>query len=270
MALDILLLDTGDEAEDMALTDALARNSSVIAGAAVFDEARQTVGADGGGALARVPVADSFVLPLNRFSQSAAIGIVNVSTDYAGTPRFVPMVFRSGDRIQASFPLQAASVALNAKPVFEPERIVLGEQSIPTDLGQRLPIGYYGPQGTIETVSAATVLGGGLSREQVEGRIVVVGATVIGSGDVFPTPFDPVLPGVEVISTAISHLVAGDGPVRNRSIRLVDLATAVLLPMAVVGLLAWRRSAVALSRNSCDRHHLARSPTSRCFRTASG
>ena len=96
VALDILLLDAGDEAEDMALTEALARNRSVIAGAAVFDEATQTVGADGGGALARVPIADSFVLPLDRFSQSAAIGIVNVSTDYAGTPRLVPMVFRSG------------------------------------------------------------------------------------------------------------------------------------------------------------------------------
>ena len=247
VALDILLLDTGDEAEDRALTDALARTSSVIAGAAVFDEAKQTVGADGGGALSRVPVADSFVLPLDRFSENASIGVVNVSTDYAGTTRLVPMVFRSGDRIQSSFPLQVASVALNARPTFEPERIILGDRSVPTDLGQQLPIGYYGPQGTIETVSAATVLDGDLSREQAEGRIVVIGATVIGSGDVFPTPFDPVLPGVEVISTAISHLVAGDGPVRNQSIRLVDLATAVLLPMVVVGLIAWRRSAVGFA-----------------------
>ena len=216
VALDILLLDTGDEAEDRALTDALARTSSVIAGAAVFNEAKQTVGADGGGALSRVPVADSFVLPLDRFSENASIGVVNVSTDYAGTTRLVPMVFRSGDRIQSSFPLQVASVALNARPTFEPERIILGDRSVPTDLGQQLPIVYYGPQGTIETVSAATVLDGDLSREQAEGRIVVIGATVIGSGDVFPTPFDPVLPGVEVISTAISHLVAGDGPVRTR------------------------------------------------------
>ena len=247
VALDVLLLDAGDEADDMALTDALARNRSVIAGAAVFDEATQTVGADGDGALARVPIADSFVLPLDRFSQSAAIGIVNVATDYAGTPRLVPMVFRTGDRIEASFPLQAASIALDAKPVFEPDRIVLGDRAIPTDLGQRLPISYYGPHGTIETVSAATVLGGGLIREQVEDRIVVIGATVIGSGDVFPTPFDPVLPGVEVISTAISHLRRRrrprprqpDPPCRRgpgcRACRWFSST-----------LLAWRRSALGL------------------------
>jgi adenylate cyclase len=247
LALDILLLDAGDEAEDIALTEALARHSSVIASAAVFDEARQTVSGNGGGALAGLPVADSFALPLDRFLEKAAVGVVNVSTDYAGAPRFVPMVFQSGDRIQASFPLQVASVAMNAKPVFEPGKVVIGDRMVSTDIGQRLPIGYYGPTGTIETVSAATVLGGDLSREQVEGRVVVIGATVIGSGDVFPTPFDPVLPGVEVISTAISHLVAGDGPIRDRSVRLIDFATAVLLPMAVVGLLAWRRSAVALA-----------------------
>ena len=112
---------------------------------------------------------------------------------------------------------------------------MLGDRAVPTDLGQRLPISYYGPHGTIETVSAATVLGGGLSREQVEDRIVVIGATVIGSGDVFPTPFDPVLPGVEVISTAISHLVAGDGLVRDSPVRLADAAMAVVLPMILVG-----------------------------------
>lgn len=247
VALDILLLDTGDEADDGALAEALARNRSVIAGAAMFDQARQTTDAGDRGALDRVPAADGLVLPLDLFSERAALGIVNVATDYAGTPRLFPMVFRTADRIEASFPLQAVSIALDARPAFEPGRIVLADRQIPTDIGQRLPIGYYGPRGTIETVSAVAVLGGGLSREEVEGRIVVVGATVIGSGDVFPTPFDAVLPGVEVISTAISHLMAGDGPVRDRSVRLIDAATAVLLPMAVVGLLAWRRSGIALA-----------------------
>ena len=228
------------------MSEALARNRIVIAGAAVFGEATQTVDADDDGALARVPIADSFVLPLKRFSQSAAIGIVNVATDNAGTPRLAPMIFRTADRIEFSFPLQAASIALDAKPVFEPDRIVLGDRAISTDLGQHLPISYYGPHGTIETVSAATVLGGGLIREQVQDRIVVIGATVIGSGDVFPTPFDPVLPGVEVISTALSHLLAGDGLVRDSRIRLADAALAVGLPMVLVTLLAWRRSALGL------------------------
>ena len=247
VAVDMLLLDAGSETDDAALAKSLAQTRSVIAAAAVFEDSRQKVAADGGGALARVPVADRLLLPLKRFSDAAAVGLVNVATDYTGTPNFLPMLFRTGDRIEASFPLQVASVAMATEPAFDEGSLTLGTRSIKTDLGQRLPIAYYGPRGTIETISAAAVLNGQLARESVEGRIVVIGSTVTGSGDVFPTPFDPVLPGVEVISTAILHLVAGDGEVRNREVRLADAGLAVLLPMIVVGLLAWRRSAVALA-----------------------
>ena len=247
VALDMLLLDAGSEADDSALAKSLGQTRSVIAAAAVFEDSTQQVPENGDGALARVPVADRLLLPLKRFSDVAAVGLVNVATDYTGTPNLLPMLFRTGDRIEASFPLRVASVAMAAEPVFEEGSLTLGNRAIKTDLGQRLPIAYYGPRGTIETISAAAVLNGQLARESIEDRIVVIGSTVTGSGDVFPTPFDPVLPGVEVISTAILHLVAGEGEVRNREVRLADAGLAVLLPMIVVGLLAWRRSAVALA-----------------------
>ena len=51
------------------------------------------------------------------------------------------------------------------------------------------------------------------------------------------------MPGVEVISTAITHLVAGDGIMRDRKVHIADALIAILLPMLLVGLLAWRRSA---------------------------
>jgi adenylate cyclase len=247
VALDILLLDEGDEADDAALAGALARNRSVIAGAAVFSADSQRLGPAGDEALAGVPIADRLALPLERFARGAPVGLVNVATDFGGTPRLAPMIFRTSDRIEASFPLQAASIAMNQKPVFETDRIVFGSHAIRTDLGQRLPISYYGPRGTIATVGATAVLDGKVGREQLQDRIVVIGATVIGSGDVFPTPFDPVLPGVEVISTAISHLVNGDGLVRDRRTRLADAAVAIALPMILVALLAWRRSALGFA-----------------------
>lgn len=51
------------------------------------------------------------------------------------------------------------------------------------------------------------------------------------------------MPGVEVVSTAITHLVAGDSIVRDRKVHIADALIAILLPMLLVGLLAWRRSA---------------------------
>ncbi|MBL8575778.1 MAG: adenylate/guanylate cyclase domain-containing protein [Mesorhizobium sp.] len=246
IGLDILLIDTGNEADDALLAAALDTNRTVIAAAAVFGAARAQAPDLDDPAFDAVPVADSFVFPNARFASGAAIGVVNLATDFAGTPRYAPLIFRTSHRIEASFPLQATSLAFDATPMFQPGGVVLGDRTIATDIGQRMPISYYGPRGTIETVSAASVLAGQLQRQQVEGRVVVIGATVIGNGDVFPSPFDPVLPGVEVISSAISNILSGDGLVRDGRTRLADAGIAVVLPMLLVALLAWRRSLLGL------------------------
>jgi adenylate cyclase len=158
----------------------------------------------------------------------------------------VPLLLQAAGRVEASLPLRAAALATGADPEIGDDHVVLGRRSIATDLGHVLPLAFYGPRGTIRTVSAGSVLAGGIEPGLVSGRIVVIGATVTGGGDVFPSPFDPVLPGVEVVSTAIAHLVEGDGPVRNRTVRLADAGISVVLPMLLVGLVAWRRSAIGL------------------------
>src|SRR5205085_3963490 len=95
-------------------------------------------------------------------------------------------------------------------------------------------------------VSAVSLLNGEVPPASIRDRIVVIGATVTGGGDTFSTPFDRVTPGVEIISTAIGHLMTGDGLRRDRSTRGIDAALAVLLTLALVSLLAWQRSAVGL------------------------
>jgi adenylate cyclase len=247
IAVDLLLVDPKERHDDEALVRSLGGSAAVIAGAAVFAGGKQWIPPETDGPLVRVPNAERFLMPLQAFSDVAAIGVVNVATDRTGTPRFVPLLFRSGDQVEASLPLRVATLAVGAEPEIEPNRLLLGARSIRTDLGHLLPLAFYGPRGTIPTISAATVLAGQLDDDKVRNRIVVIGATVTGGGDVFPTPFDPVLPGVEVISTAIAHLTAGDGIVRDQHVRLVDAGFAVVLPMILVALVAWRRSAIGLA-----------------------
>ena len=67
-----------------------------------------------------------------------------------------------------------------------------------------------------------------------------------GGGDVFSTPFEPVMPGVEVVSTAIAQLISGDVLRRDRSVQIADGLATVLLPMLLVGMLAWRRSTAGI------------------------
>ena len=246
IAIDLLLVDRGTDEGDDALAKSLAGRPTAIAAAAVFPEASQSLVAENDGPLARLPRAAKFLLPLKKFADHAEIGIVNVSTDRSGVPRSIPMLFRTSDRIEMSFPLRVAALAIGKEPTIEPDRLVLGQRSIATDVDHALPISFYGPSRTIRTLSAASVLSGEIASHTIQDRIVVVGATVTGGGDFFPTPFDPVMPGVEVISTAITHLMAGDGLLRDPSVRLADGLIAVMLPMILVGLLAWRRSAVGL------------------------
>lgn len=247
IALDLLLVDPGEKDNDEALARSLSGSASVIAAAAVYPGGEQWTVAKGDGPIAGVPNAERFLWPLKAFSDAAAVGVVNVATDKTGTPRFVPLLFRAGDRLETSFPLRVAAMAAGGDPEIAADHLSLGGRSIRTDIGHILPLTFYGPRGTIRTISAATVLDGQLDPGAILNRIVVIGATATGTGDVYPTPFDPILPGVEVMSTAIAHLMAGDAVVRDQYVRLADAGFAVVLPMVLVGLLAWRRNAGGLA-----------------------
>ncbi|BCH30300.1 adenylate/guanylate cyclase domain-containing protein [Mesorhizobium sp. L-8-10] len=242
IAVDLLLVDAGPADGDEALATALRRQPSVIAAAAIFPSVKQRLTDSRDDPLARVPIAERFLLPQERFSNAAGVGVVNVATDRSGTPRAVPMLFRASGQLEASLPLRVAAAATGESPVIDTDKLWLGNRAVRTDIGQILPIDFYGPRGTIRTVSAATLLDGNVAPEAFKDRIVVIGATVTGGGDVFPTPFDPIMPGVEIISTAIAQLLDSGGIVRDRTVRLVDAGVATILPMILVALLAWRRS----------------------------
>jgi adenylate cyclase len=246
IAVDLLLVDRGPADGDAALAKSFAAHPAVLAGAAVFPDTVQPLSTDSDGPLARLPSADRFLLPLAAFAEHAEVGIANVTTGQTGTPMSVPMLFRTHDKIELSLPLRVAALAVGAPVTIGPDRLLFGDRAIATASDYALPISYYGPRRTIRTVSAASVIGGQIDPKDIEGRIVVLGATATGAGDFFPTPFDSLMPGVEIISTAITQLVAGDGIVRDRPVRIVEALTTILLPMLLVGLLAWRRNAGGL------------------------
>lgn len=246
VAIDLLLVDRGAAIGDATLANTLATGPMVLAAAAIFPSASESVAPGSHGPLAALPQAERFLLPLPAFADHAEVGIVNVATGQSGSPLSVPMLFRTRDKVELSFPLRVATRALDQPLTIAPDHLMLGDRAVPTDSDFALPITYYGPRRTIRTVSAQSIFDGTLDRGAIENRIVVIGAAVAGGGDFYPTPFDSLMPGVEVVSTAITHLVAGDGIARDRRVHIADALFAILLPMLLVGLLAWRRSALGL------------------------
>ncbi len=246
VAIDLLLVDRSAAIGDATLANTLATGPMVLAAAAIFPSASETVEPNSEGPLAVLPQAERFLLPLPAFADHAEVGVVNVATGQSGSPLSVPMLFRTQDKVELSFPLRVAARALDKALTIASDHLMLGNRAVPTDADFALPITYYGPRRTIRTVSAQSIFDGTLDRAAIENRIVVIGASVAGGGDFYPTPFDSLMPGVEVVSTAITHLVAGDGIVRDYRVRIADAVAAILLPMLLVGLLAWRRSALGL------------------------
>lgn len=247
VAIDLLLVDRSAAIGDATLANTLATGPMVLAAAAIFPSASETVEPASQGPLAVLPQAERFLLPLPAFAEHAEVGIVNVATGQSGSPLSVPMLFRTGDKVELSFPLRVATRALDKPLTIAPDHLMLGDRAVPTDTDFALPITYYGPRRTIRTVSAQSIFDGTLDRAAIENRIVVIGAAVAGGGDFYPTPFDSLMPGVEVVSTAITHLVAGDGIMRDRKVHIIDALGAMLLPLLLVGLLAWRRSALGIT-----------------------
>lgn len=227
LAVDLLLLDAGTPENDRALAEALGRIPTVIAAAGRFDKL------DDGAS--EIPATSDVLWPAQPFDASAAVGLVNISTDPGGAPRHLPLLFQTDRGLTPAFALRAATLFTGVDPVFATDRVQIAERSFPLDLGSHLPLRFYGPRGAIETISAASVLAGEVPAERLRDRAVVIGATATAVGDTFGTPFDPVTPGVEVLATGIAQLLGGAGLVRDNAVRRVDAGMTVVL--ALVGVL---------------------------------
>jgi len=242
IAIDMLFLDAGRPDADAALVDALRASPSVVAAIGIFDKD----GPDFSPSLDLessdfIPAPSKVLWPIAAVHGATRTGLVNVSTDDAGVPRFAPMIFHVGETIVPSFALAASSAALNTEPAFGRGTLQLAARTVSMDLGYHLPIRYYGPGGAVRQFSAARALHGDLNPEDVRGQVVVLGATAIGLGDTFAIPFDRVVPGVEIFATVISNILAGDGLIRTNFTRGIDAGAAITLPCLLVMLLTFRR-----------------------------
>jgi adenylate cyclase len=246
IALDIAFLDPGNPEADKELAGALRATKSVVAGIAKFGRSMGGGPQEEAREIALVPTPAAVLWPTPIVAEATRSGLVNVATDATGVPRFIPMLFRDHSSVIPSFALVAASLGLGVDPAFGEDIVKLGDVTSSLDLGSHLALRFYGPHGEIRQFSAARVLRGELKAEDVRGQIVLLGATALGLGDVFATPFDRVVSGVEVVATGITNLLHGDGLKRTPPIRTIDAATGMALAVGAVSLLAMRRTFFAI------------------------
>ena len=122
------------------------------------------------------------------------------------------------------------------------EAVRLGDVEIPTEHNARLYINFRGPAKTFPTYSLSDVVTGKVASSAFKDKVVLVGATAKGAGDLIVTPYTARLPGVEKHANVIDCILHKDFIVRDYRTVLVDLMIIGGLGLLVGLLMAFLRA----------------------------
>lgn len=173
------------------------------------------------------------LFPVRELTEEASgLGHINIFPDHDGSVRREFLYVEYEGRLIPSFSLKVASFFLGIpkeKIVVDGTKgIRLGRRYIPTDNFGRILINYYGGNETFRHIPIVDILEGKIKREEVEEKIVLVGATAVGIYDLRVTPTSPALPGVEKHANVIESIIS------ERYIREVPQAYVILI-LAISG-----------------------------------
>ena len=198
------------------------------------------------------PIADAppgMILPLTEFARAASTGHVNVATDLDGSLNRIPLALRLADgSYLPALSLEAVRQYLELpreSVVLKPGKsVTLGSRRLPTDALGRAMVNYYGGREAFQTVSLIDIVEGKVDAGRFDGKLVFVGSTASGFGDLFDTPFDIALPGVAAHATLAANLLGGSLPLRDRETWIFELALA--LTTAIFAFLATNMRSLVL------------------------
>lgn len=190
-------------------------------------------------------------VPTSTLARAAGrFGALNAAPDGDGVNRGLPLVlaFDRQDVLLPTLALEAVAVALDADievlghpsdPAAHAVRV--GARTVEIGLGGGVLLDWYGGlRGAgLPLLSIADLLDGRVPREEVEGRIVFVAATAIGTHDQRVTPLERAAPGVYIHATLAQNLIDGRHLTRPAWVIAVEL-----LIIGLVGLV----TAIALTR----------------------
>ncbi|MFN3890480.1 MAG: CHASE2 domain-containing protein [Beijerinckiaceae bacterium] len=174
------------------------------------------------------------VLPLPELrAEASGLGAINYISDGDQTIRKAPLVFAVGPPGSAllvpSFAAEALRVAFQTNtPIIKStnasgERsfgdhraivaVKIGDAEIPTEADGSVRIRYAGSKPG-RLIPAWRVFAGDVDKDEIEGRIMLIGSSAAALADIRSTPLNPSAPGVEVHAELIEHAITGARLVR--------------------------------------------------------
>jgi len=168
-------------------------------------------------------------------SASKYSGHINIQPDSDGGLRWASLVIGYRGHFFPSGDVQAVRAYGGGAPLTlrtsdgGVDGLEIAGRFISTDERGRTLIRYYGPERTFTTFPIADVLAPRFDAKLVKDRIVLIGATAKGIGDIRVTPYAPAFPGVEVRATVMQNLLRGDFIQRPNWMLGLDMALLLVL-----------------------------------------
>jgi adenylate cyclase len=109
--------------------------------------------------------------------------------------------------------------------------VKIGDLEIGTDGDGSVRVRFSGYQASKRHISAIDVLEDQVDPENINGKIILVGASALGLHDIRATPLEGTVPGVDIHAELIEHIVA------NLHLTRLDFAPAVEAFVLIIGVL---------------------------------
>jgi len=172
------------------------------------------------------------------------LGFFNRDTDVDGLVRSVPLVMRFDGELYPSLALRALAAYrdLEAGVSADPNGIAgirLGPRPIAVDEKGRLTANFYALEDGIPIFPAADVMAGTVDEGDLRDKIVFVGVTETGVGDLVPTPVHGLYPGVAIHATAAGNIIQEHYLHNDLGTVLYDVALIALIPLVSVMFMAF-------------------------------
>ncbi len=159
------------------------------------------------------------VIPNIKIIQESeySAGFINTIPDESGMIRGVPMLMRYKNNLYPSISLEMLRIAMGIERIdivydrdIGVSSLGLGDFTIPTDRHGRILVNFRGPSHTFDYISAVDILDMNISADRVAGKFVMIGTSAAGLFDMRATPFDNVMPGVEIHANVIDNVLSSD------------------------------------------------------------
>lgn len=184
-------------------------------------------------------------------SQTRVSGFVNMAVDDDGTMRRLPLLVEYRGVVYPSLALAATMRALDVSSGRvvagrDGASVVIGEHAVPVDEGGRALLRFDAPPAGYPGVSAVDVLAGRHAPRDLRGKVVFVGSSAVGLGDLHVTAMGRGVSGAR-IHAALAQAILDDRVPRSPDWGAgAALVLSLLLATALGGIFMFGRGMLAL------------------------